>query len=129
MKASTDIAGSVTPMLDHIKIALAALLVVAGLAGFYYFGSLPLVARVGMVLAGIAAGVTVGWFSAPGQQLAEFAREAIAEVKKMVWPTRKESFQTAAAVFGFVVLMALFLWVVDKGLEVVLYDFVLGWRK
>ena len=68
-----------------------------------------------MVLAGIAAGVAVGWFSAPGQHLAEFAREAFAEVKKMVWPTRKESFQTAAAVFGFVVLMALFLWIVDKG--------------
>jgi preprotein translocase subunit SecE len=47
----------------------------------------------------------------------------------MVWPTRKESFQTAAAVFGFVVLMALFLWIVDKGLEVVLYDLILGWKK
>jgi preprotein translocase subunit SecE len=129
MKASTDIAGAATPMLDHIKIAIAALLLVAGLAGFYYFSTLPLVARVGMVLAGIAAGVAVGWFSAPGQQLAEFAREAIAEVKKMVWPTRKESFQTAAAVFGFVVLMALFLWIVDKGLEVALYDFILGWKK
>jgi len=129
MKASTDIAGAATPMLDHIKIAIAALLLVAGLAGFYYFSTLPLVARVGMVLAGIAAGVAVGWFSAPGQQLAAFARDAIAEVKKMVWPTRKESFQTAAAVFGFVVLMALFLWIVDKGLEVVLYDLVLGWKR
>lgn len=129
MKASTDIAGAATPMLDHIKIAIAALLVVAGLAGFYYFSSLPLVARVGMVLAGLAAGIGVGWFSAPGQQFAAFARDATAEVKKMVWPTRKESFQTAAAVFGFVVVMALFLWIVDKGLEVVLYDFVLGWKK
>ncbi len=129
MKASTDIAGAATPMLDHIKIAIAALLVVTGLAGFYYFSNLPLVARVGMVLAGFAAGVAVGWFSVPGQQLAAFSRDAIAEVKKMVWPTRKESFQTAAAVFGFVVLMALFLWIVDKGLEVVLYDLILRWKK
>jgi preprotein translocase subunit SecE len=129
MKASTDVAASATPMVDHIKIAIAALLLVAGLAGFYYFSNMPLVARVGMVLAGIAAGVAVGWFSAPGQQLAAFSREAIAEVKKMVWPTRKESFQTAAAVFGFVVLMALFLWIVDKGLEFALYDLVLGWKK
>lgn len=129
MKASTDIAASATPMVDHIKIAIAALLLMAGLAGFYYFSTMPLVARVGMVLAGIAAGIAVGWFSAPGQQLAAFAREAIAEVKKMVWPTRKESFQTAAAVFGFVFLMALFLWLVDKGLEFALYDLVLGWKK
>jgi preprotein translocase subunit SecE len=110
-------------MADKLKIVVAALLVVAGLFGFYWFSTQP------TVLGGIAAGVAVGWFSAPGQQLAAFTRESIAEVKKMVWPTRKESFQTAAAVFGFVVVMALFLWIVDKGLEWAMYDLVLGWRK
>jgi preprotein translocase subunit SecE len=129
MKASTDVAATGSSMLDHVKIAFAALLVVAGLFGFYWYASLPLVARVLMVLGGIAAGIAVGWFSAPGQQLAGFARESIAEVKKVVWPTRKESFQTAAAVFGFVVLMAIFLWLVDKTLEWGLYDLILGWRK
>jgi preprotein translocase subunit SecE len=116
-------------MADKLKIALAALLVVAGLVGFYWFSSQPAVLRVLMVLGGIAAGVAVGWFSAPGQELVAFTRDAINEVKKMVWPTRKESFQTAAAVFGFVVVMALFLWIVDKGLEWAMYDLILGWKK
>jgi preprotein translocase subunit SecE len=129
MKAGSEVAGSGVSMLDHLKIAVAGLLVVAGLFGFYWYAQLPLVARVLMVLGGIAAGIAVGWFSAPGQQLAGFARESNAEVKKVVWPTRKESFQTAAAVFGFVVVMAIFLWLVDKTLEWVLYDLVLGWRK
>jgi preprotein translocase subunit SecE len=111
-------------MVDHIKIGIAGLLLLAGLVGFYYFSALPLVARVGMVLAGIAAGIAVGWFSEPGRQLL-----AIAEVKKMVWPTRKESLQIAGAVFAFVVLMALFLWIVDKGVEFALYDLILGWRR
>jgi preprotein translocase subunit SecE len=115
-------------MVDRIKIVVAAALLIAGIAGFYYFAALPTVARVGMVLAGIAAGVAVGWFSAPGRQLAAFARDSIDEVKKMVWPTRKESFQIAAIVFAFVVVMAVFLWVVDKGIEYVLYDLILGWR-
>ena len=116
-------------MVDRIKIVVAALLLIGGLAGFYFYSALPMVARVGMVLAGIAAGVVVGWFSAPGRQLADFAGESITEVKKMVWPTRKESFQIAAAVFGFVVLMALFLWIVDKVLELALYDLILGWKQ
>jgi preprotein translocase subunit SecE len=116
-------------MVDRIKIAVAALLLVAGIAGFYYFSALPTVARVGMVLVGIAAGVAVGWFSAPGRQFAAFARDAIDEVKKMVWPTRKESFQIAAVVFAFVVVMAAFLWIVDKGIQLVLYDLILGWRS
>jgi preprotein translocase subunit SecE len=116
-------------MADKIKITLAGLLLVTGLVGFYYFSSQPLVVRVGMVLVGIGLGVTVGWFSVPGKQLAGFARDAIEETKKVVWPTRKESFQTAAAVFGFVAVMALFLWLVDKGLELGLYDLVLGWKR
>ncbi len=116
-------------MVDRIKIVAAALLLLAGLVGFYYFSTLPLVARVGMVLAGLAAGIAVGWFSAPGRQLVAFAKESIAEVRKMVWPTRKESLQIAGAVFAFVVLMALFLWIVDKGVEFALYDLILGWRR
>jgi preprotein translocase subunit SecE len=116
-------------MLDHIKLAVAGLLLVAGLFGFYYFSTLPLVARVGMVLAGVAAGIGVGLLSEPGRQFLAFAKESIAEVKKMVWPTRKESLQIAGAVFAFVVLMALFLWIVDKGVEFALYDLILGWKR
>ena len=50
------------------------------------------------------------------------------ETKKVVWPTRKEAMQITGVVFGFVVLMAIFLWGVDKLLEVILYGFILGWR-
>ena len=51
------------------------------------------------------------------------------ETKKVVWPTRKESLQTAGAVFAFVVVMAVFLWVTDKSLEYLMYDLLLGWKK
>ena len=50
-------------------------------------------------------------------------------MKKVVWPTRKETIQTTAAVFAFVVVMAVFLWVSDKALEWVLYEVILGWKK
>ena len=116
-------------MADKIKITLAGLLLISGLVGFYYFSGEPLVLRVLMVLAGVGLGVAVGYFSEPGRQLAGFAHDAIEETKKVVWPTRKESFQTAAAVFAFVAVMAIFLWLVDKGLELGLYDLVLGWKR
>jgi preprotein translocase subunit SecE len=120
---------STAAMADKIKITLAGLLLITGLVGFYYFSTQPLVLRVAMVLVGFGLGVAVGWLSEPGRQLAGFARDAIEETKKVVWPTRKESFQTAAAVFAFVAVMALFLWLVDKGLELGLYDLVLGWKR
>ena len=58
----------------------------------------------------------------------EFIRQVRAENAKVVWPTRKESMQMTAYVFGFVVIMALFLWLTDKTLEWVFYDLILGWR-
>ena len=51
------------------------------------------------------------------------------EVKKVVWPTRKEAGQMTGYVFVFVVLMALFLWLTDKTLEWALYDLILGWTR
>jgi len=34
-----------------------------------------------------------------------------------------------AYVFAFVVVMAVFLWIVDKSLEWLLYGLILGWRQ
>lgn len=116
-------------MADRIKLAVAVLLMVGGIAGFYFLSESALVLRVSAILAGFAAGIVVGRFTEPGQQMIEFAREAVVETKKVVWPTRKESLQTTGVVVAFMVVMAIFLWITDKSLEYVLYDLVLGWRK
>ena len=116
-------------MVDTIKLIVAVLLVAAGVAGYYALGEAALILRVLAVLAGIAAGAAVAAISDRGRHFIVFAREAVLETKKVVWPTRKETMQTTAAVFGFVVVMAVFLWASDKTLEWVLYDLVLGWKK
>jgi preprotein translocase subunit SecE len=116
-------------MADKIKLAVAAMLVVAGIAGYYWLSASSILLRLLSVIAGVAAGTAVAWMSAPGREFVVFAREALVEVKKVVWPTRKETVQTTTAVFAFVVVMAVFLWVSDKTLEWVLYDLILGWKK
>ena len=104
-------------MADRIKIGIAALLIVAGLAGFYYLGeNTMMIVRVASVLGGLVAAAVLGWTTAPGKQFFVFAQESVAETKKVVWPTRKETFQTTGVVFLFVMVMALFLWLVDWGL-------------
>ena len=101
-------------MTDKIKLALAGLLIVAGLAGFYALGDKPLVLRVLVVMGGVLAAFGVAWFSASGRQFAGFAKESVAEAKRVVWPTRKEAMQTTGIVFLFVVVMALFVFGVDS---------------
>jgi len=116
-------------MIDKVKLGIALVLVALGLAGYYWLSESALVLRILAVVAGIIAGGVVAWFSAPGREFVLFAGESLAEVKKVVWPTRKETMQTTAAVFAFVVVMAVFLWLSDKTLEWVLYELVLGWKK
>jgi len=100
-------------MADKIKIALAAALLVAGIAAFYYWSESLMIVRVVAVLAGAAAATVVFWTSAPGKVFFGFARESVDETRRVVWPTRKETLQTTGVVFAFVVVMAVFLWGVD----------------
>ena len=115
-------------MADKIKFVVALLLLVAGVFGFYALGDMPLVVRVLSVLAGVCLAAAVGLQSAPGKRFATFAREAIAETRKVVWPSRKETVQTTMIVFVFVLLVSAFLWLVDKTLEWLLYSVLLGWK-
>jgi preprotein translocase subunit SecE len=115
-------------MADKLKIVVAFALLAAGVAGFYYLAENAFIYRLLALLAGILAGCAVAWFTKPGREFFAFAQDSWSETKKVVWPSRKETFQTTAVVFGFVVVMAAFLWLTDKSLEVALYSWILGWR-
>jgi preprotein translocase subunit SecE len=103
-------------MADKIKIVIAVLLVVAGVAAFYAFGDKPAIVKIGAVLAGLVAGFAVFWTTEQGKRFYIFTQESIAETRKVVWPTRRETLQTTGIVFAFVVIMAIFLWIVDASL-------------
>lgn len=114
---------------DKAKLAAALALVLGALVAFYVLGKQgPLVQWLALLVCLGAAGV-VFFMSEPGKSLLAFGREAVREVRKVVWPTRREAIQMTAYVFGFVLLMAIFLWLTDKTLEWILYDLILGWRK
>jgi preprotein translocase subunit SecE len=114
---------------DKAKLGGAAALVVAALAGFYLLGQQGQLVQWAVFLVCLAAAVVVFFLSESGRQLAAFGQDAWREVKKVVWPSRKEAIQITAYVFGFVLIMALFLWLTDKTLEWLFYDLILGWKK
>ncbi|WP_298930975.1 preprotein translocase subunit SecE [uncultured Ramlibacter sp.] len=114
---------------DKAKLAAAVALVIAAIVGFYLLGKQGQIAQWGALLVGLGAAVVVFLASETGKQFTAFGRDAWREVKKVVWPTRKEATQMTAYVFGFVIIMALFLWFTDKTLEWVFYDLILGWKK
>ena len=114
---------------DKAKLAGSVLLLLASIFAFYYLSQQDLWVRVAALLALIAAAVGLFFTSEPGRQLIAYGRDSAREVKKVVWPTRKEAGQMTGYVFAFVFVMALFMWVTDKTLEWALYDLILGWRR
>ena len=119
---------TVTTSADKAKLVLAACAIAAGVVGFYALAGQTTLVRAAALVGGIALSVAFAWTSQLGRDFIGFARESVRETKKVVWPSRKEAMQITGVVFGFVVLMAIFLWGTDKILEVVFYDLILGWR-
>ena len=120
---------TVTTGADKAKLVAAAALLIGSLVAFYLLGAKDMWLRVVVLLIGVAASVGVYFSSESGRQLIAYGRESVREVKKVVWPTRKEAGQMTGYVFAFVIVMALFLWVTDKTLEWALYDLILGWKR
>ena len=114
---------------DKAKLGLAVLLVLASMVSFYLLAKQGQIAQWGALVACLVAAVAVFMSSETGRQFLAFGRDSVREVRKVVWPARKEAMQMTAYVFAFVVVMALFLWTTDKLLEWVFYDLLLGWKK
>jgi preprotein translocase subunit SecE len=120
---------TVSTAADRAKLAAAAALLVGAIVAFYLLGQKDLWMRVAALLVLLAAAAGAFLASESGRQLIAFGRDSSREVRKVVWPTRKEAIQMTGYVFAFVVVMALFLWLTDKTLEWVLYDLILGWKR
>ena len=125
--ASTQVE-TVSTNVDKAKLGLAVVLVLASLIGFYLLTKQGQLVQWGALIAGLVASIVVFVSSELGRQFLAFGRDSVREVKKVVWPERREAIQMTAYVFGFVVVMALFLWLTDKTLEWVFYDLILGWK-
>ncbi len=101
-------------VLDILKLAIAAGVLVGGIYGYYWYLQWSLPLRVLLVLGGLAAGIAIAMTSTQGQRLWAFIQGARIEIRKVVWPTKQETTQTALAVFVFTLVMAMFFWGLDS---------------
>jgi len=100
--------------LDIVKLLIAIAVLIGGLFAYYYYIEVSLPLRVLMVLGGVAAGIGIAMTSTQGQRLRAFVQGSRVEIRKVVWPTRQETTQTALAVFVFTLILSLFFWGLDS---------------
>ncbi len=120
---------TVNSFADKAKLTASVVVVIASLVVYYALSKQGSLFQWLGLLIGLAVAVVLFLMSEHGKVLVAFAQDSVREVKKVVWPTRKEAVQMTAYVFGFVLVMALFLWLTDKTLEWFFYDLILGWKK
>jgi preprotein translocase subunit SecE len=115
MSAQTETSES--GVLDSIKLLIASVALIGGLYAYYYYeADLAQAIRVLMVLGGTIAGIGIAMTSVQGQRLWHFIQGSRVEIRKVIWPTKQETTQTAIAVFVFTLVMMLFFWILDTGL-------------
>jgi preprotein translocase subunit SecE len=119
---------TVNSKLDLALVVLAVAVLLAGVLGFSLLSERPLLIRIGILLGGLVIAIGIAWFSESGKRFLAFARDSYEETRRVSWPARKETINTTGIVFAFVVIMAIFLFLVDKSLEFVLYDLLLRWK-
>jgi preprotein translocase subunit SecE len=98
---------------DVARLVIAVVLVIAGVAAFYEFDTASSWLRWGSVVGGLVLGIAVVATSAYGRAVIQFVLDSRVELRKIVWPSQRESMTTTAVVFGFVILGGGFFWLVD----------------
>lgn len=114
---------------DRVKLAFAILVVIAGVVGYYALSEQPQIFRVLSVIAGLVVGLGIASLSHTGRFAIAYCKESWQEARRVVWPDKKETWTVTLYVFLFVLVMAIFLWLVDSALQFILYDLVLGWNS
>jgi preprotein translocase subunit SecE len=104
--ASGSAAGTMT-------VAVAIALLIAGIAAFYLLDTRPDWQRWSLAGAGLVTGLAVFALSPMGRRFWQFILDSRVELRKVVWPTRQETMQTTAVVFGFIVIAGMFFWLLD----------------
>ncbi len=113
-------------MADKIKLLLAAVVLVGAVAAFYYFADYMLLFRVVGLLVAVGIAAAIAARTSLGESVFGYLRGAMLEVRKVVWPTRKETVQTTLIIVAMVTVMGLLMWGFDAILAVLVRKLTTG---
>ena len=100
-------------LLDTVKLLGSVLILLVGIISYYYLIQISILFRVLMVIASVVVSLIIFFQTQRGNVLWEFFQGSRVEIKKVIWPTKQETFQTTLMVFVFVLIMGIFFWLLD----------------
>lgn len=100
--------------LDSAKWVFAFLLLATGIAANYHYHDVAWSLRAAAGLVVFAFALLVIGQTDKGKGMWQYAKDARAELRKVVWPNREEVTQVAFFVFAMVMVVVVLLWGVDS---------------
>ena len=113
-------------MVDNLKLIAAVVVIVAGITVFYVFGDMSALLRALIVVVSVVVAAGVALTSTPGKNAWQFAIGTRAEIRKVIWPSRRETMQSTLVVILMVLVVGIYLWMLDALSFWAIYDLVLG---
>ena len=115
MATGTDIDDQFS--LDWLRWVAIVVLVSAGIVGNWYYQDQSLLLRVLALVVMSGTAFFVVTKTQKGAAACGLMKDARAEIRRVVWPTREEVTQTTMIVLVLVLVFALILWLLDSGLS------------
>ena len=113
-------------MVDNLKLIAAVVVIIAGIAVFYVFGDMSALLRALIVVVSVVVAGGIALTSTPGKNAWQFTIGTRAEIRKVIWPSRRETMQTTLVVILMVLVVGIYLWLLDALSFWAIYDLVLG---
>ena len=120
--ATTKVQPEEKKVLDVVAVTAAIIIAIGGFLGFTFLSDQTIGIRLGVLFGCLVVAVVVAAISPAGRRFLVYGRESYDELRRVVWPSRKETINTTGFVMAFVAAIAFYLWIVDKLVELALYD-------
>jgi len=101
-------------MADKIKLIVALAIIAASLFVYYTQEEISVLYRVLGVVAALVIAFLIAAKTEKGSSSIAFIRASVIEMKKVVWPSKKETTQTTLTVGVMVVIVGIILWTFDQ---------------
>ncbi len=108
--------------LDKGLVFAAIAVAVAGLLAFTFLTDETLTIRLAALFGGLLVGALIAAFSPLGKRFFAYGRSSYEELRRVVWPTRRETINTTGMVSAFAVAVAIYLFLIDKLVQWAMYD-------
>lgn len=112
MSVKPEIETKSTP-LDTLMLLVSIAIMIGGIVAFYYFEAWPEWQRWAAVLGGLFVGALLAVQTHPGKSVWHFVQGSRIEVRKMVWPSKRETNQTTLMIIVVVIILGVIMWGMD----------------